>query len=119
MKANINVAVALAAVLISIVILVEPASSKYLCIRNDNRGISQELILERKEAKTCELISSCKCEYIKVTCLIGPDSLGNFQREQVPLSYAESCDRESCICSNHANFVIIAEQRIAGAKTFD
>ena len=67
------------------------------------------MIMDRAQAKNCEEKSSCSCEYIMVTCLIGPDSMGNFQREQVPLSYAESCDQDKCVCSSHDNFVEMAE----------
>ena len=54
-----------------------------------------------------------------VTCLIGPDSMGSFQREQVPQVYAESCDRERCICTNHENYAVIAEQRIVESQSLD
>ena len=37
----------------------------------------------------------------------------------VPISYAETCDRDSCICSIHDNFVQIAEERITSAITHD
>jgi len=75
--------------------------------------------MDRAQAKNCEQNSSCRCEYIMVTCLIGPDSMGNFQREQVPLSYAESCERDKCVCSSHDNFVEMAEKRVAEAQTLE
>ena len=37
----------------------------------------------------------------------------------VPISYAENCDRDSCICSIHDDFVQIAEERITNAITHD
>ena len=82
------------------------AEANYMCAKTMPDGSVDEVIVNsRKEKLKCEQKSSCKCELIMVTCLIGPDSLGNFQREQTPLSYAEKCDREKCVCSSHDNYV--------------
>ena len=38
---------------------------------------------------------------------------------EVQVTYAESCDRESCICAIHDNFIEIAEDRITSAISHD
>ena len=93
--------------------IIDFAQANYMCAKTMPDGSVDEVIVKsRKEKLKCEQKSSCKCELIMVTCLIGPDSLGNFQREQTPLSYAEACDREKCVCSSHDNYVEIAESRV-------
>ena len=54
-----------------------------------------------------------------VMCVVGPDGMGNFSSERVPLSYSQDCDREKCICSNHDNYFEIAQERIENALTIE
>ena len=37
----------------------------------------------------------------------------------MPLSYAESCDRDKCICESHQNYERIAEQRLEESQSLD
>ena len=77
----------------------------YLCAQAKSDGSVAEVILgTKREADQCEEYFPCKCEVIMVFCLVGPDSMGNFQRLEAPRSYADSCDREKCVCATHDNY---------------
>ena len=96
--------------------------TRYLCSQLGSDGEVEEVIkANSKDKKACEkdISLSCTCEMIKASCLIGPDSRGDFTKMEVPITYAESCDRESCICNTHDDFVKIAEERISSAITHD
>ena len=55
------------------------------------------------------------CAPIKETCLIGPDTIGNFATSEVQPSYAETCDRDKCTCSSHDDYAETATERLATA----
>ena len=55
------------------------------------------------------------CAPIKETCLIGPDTIGNFATSEVQPSYASSCDRDKCTCSSHEDYAETAQARLATA----
>ena len=108
----------LAATLSHFLLLV--STTDYKCIRVDWNGVSGEITLNRKDKLACERNTdyrSCTCEYISVNCLVGPDSLGNFESMTLSMTYANSCDREKCICSSHDNYLEIAQERLATAQT--
>ena len=68
-------------------------------------------------AKSCE---SCICAPIRETCLLGPDSAGNFATTEVDSNFAETCPRETCTCTSHANYQMIANKRLSDAvKVFE
>ena len=45
--------------------------------------------------------------------------MGNFQELAVPVSYAETCDRDSCICQIHDDFSRIALERVEQSMSHD
>ena len=96
--------------------------ARWNCQRKRDDGWFEEVIVETfNEKKDCELDESldCECFAVMTTCLIGPDSRGNFENMEVRVTYANNCDRESCICAIHDDWVAIAEERIASAITHD
>ena len=52
---------------------------------------------------------------IKDICLLGPDSLGNFAVSQVEPEFSVDCDRETCTCDSHDDFVEKYRERILQA----
>ena len=56
------------------------AEANYICAVETTPGgrIDEVIFKTRREKLQCEKEYPCKCELIMVTCLIGPDSLGNF-----------------------------------------
>ena len=94
--------------------------ARWSCSRQRDDGWFEDVIVETlDEKKACEEDESlsCECSAVMTTCLIGPDSRGSFTNMKVRVTYAKNCDRESCICAIHDNWVAIAEERIDTAIT--
>ena len=69
-------------------------------------------------AKSC----NCLCTSIKTTCLLGPDSQGNYATVEVSQSFADNCRKETCTCSTHSDYTDVARERLFSAgkvNTFD
>ena len=63
-------------------------------------------------AESCE---NCMCAPLKESCLLGPDSQGNYATSDVDPSFAEACPRETCTCSSHENYTETAQLRLENA----
>lgn len=64
----------------------------------------------------------CKCtpSRYEVACLLGPDSSGDFTTAEVPSSFpsSNSCDFDSCVCTDNPKYVQISEERLMNAVSF-
>lgn len=76
----------------------------------DSSGAYHEEIVPEAHAQNCDTF--CVCQDIKTTCLLGPDSLCNYATEEVSRDFADSCGRESCTCTSHDDYFLVANERL-------
>ena len=70
-----------------------------------------------ESAQSCE---ACVCAPLRETCLLGPDSAGNFATSEVDPEFAANCPRETCTCSSHSDYQQASRYRIQHAiKVFE
>ena len=85
----------------------------YMCIFGpDSLDQYHEEIVNEEHAKSCDKF--CVCNELKTTCLVGPDSICNFATVEVDRNFADFCDRESCTCTSHADYMLTANDRLSG-----
>jgi hypothetical protein len=65
--------------------------------------------VEEKYALNC---SDCICTAIGTSCLLGPDTAGNFETIEANPEYANECDRSFCTCTTHSDFFVKANIRL-------
>ena len=87
----------------------------FMCVFGpDSSGAYYEEIVPEKLAKKCDMF--CVCQDLKTTCLLGPDSLCNYATVTVDHNYASSCDRSSCTCTSHTDYMKVANQRLSSSQ---
>lgn len=76
----------------------------YLCTYPQASSEERMKLKTREEAKEClKIMSECSCVERQVTCLISSDGYDEFIKVVRNASWADFCDLETCICSNHVN----------------
>ena len=95
----------------STLVVTRAQTSYFACIFGpDSSGQFHEEVVPESVARACDMF--CVCQELKPTCLIGPNSDCNYITLEVEREYAETCDRDQCICTIHDDYISTANARM-------